>query len=65
MTLVIKTPEDLRAEQQAQEHARRRAEALALLESTDWMILRRAETGQPVPDNVTQRRAEARATLNG
>ena len=41
-----------------------RREAQAYLDATDWMITRMIETGQPVPDEVTRARAEARQTLS-
>lgn len=40
-----------------------RAEAAAYLAETDWMVIRAAETGKPVPDDVSTRRAEARKSL--
>ena len=33
------------------------------LAETDWMVIRAAETGTPVPDDVSTRRAEARKSL--
>ena len=39
------------------------AEALAYLANTDWMVTRMAETGIPVPQDVAQARAEARARI--
>jgi hypothetical protein len=38
-------------------------EALAYLASTDWMIVRQAETGVPCPQNVLDARAAARAAI--
>jgi hypothetical protein len=40
-----------------------KAEAQAYLNSTDWYVVRFAETGVPVPAEVTQKRAAARAIL--
>jgi hypothetical protein len=37
-----------------------KAEALAYLASTDWYIVRFVETQKPVPDDVLDKRAEAR-----
>lgn len=39
------------------------AEARAYLASTDWMVTRMAETGVPVPQDIAQARAEARARI--
>ena len=44
--------------------AQLRAEAQAYLDGTDWMVTRQAETGKPVPDDVTAKRAAARQTLS-
>lgn len=44
--------------------AQLRAEAQAYLDSTDWMVTRQAETGRPIPEDVTARRQAARETLN-
>jgi hypothetical protein len=40
-----------------------RAEAEAYLAGTDWMVLRAAETGQPLTDAFRKARAAARAKL--
>ena len=40
-----------------------KAEAQAYLDSTDWYVVRFAETGVPVPVDVTAKRAAARALL--
>ena len=60
MKLNIKTPADLEAEQAAKEREQARAEAMAYLAATDWMVTRFTETGKPVPDDVALRREEAR-----
>lgn len=39
------------------------AEALKLLESTDWYVIRFLESGVPVPQNVSEARANARAAI--
>ena len=36
------------------------AEALSLLSSTDWYIIRLQETGKPVPQEILDARAQAR-----
>lgn len=41
-----------------------RSTAAAYLAATDWMVIRQSETGQPVPDDILQARAEARAVLS-
>ncbi|MCJ8138613.1 hypothetical protein [Falsirhodobacter halotolerans] len=48
----------------AEEDAQTRAEAAAYLADTDWMVIRAAEGGKPVPDDITARRAAARAALS-
>lgn len=40
-----------------------KAEAQAYLSSTDWYVVRLAETGVAVPADVTQKRAAARLLL--
>lgn len=39
------------------------AEAKALLDSTDWMVIRQLETGTLVPQDVLDARAAARASI--
>ncbi len=58
--LSIKTAEDKAAEEAAAQAAADRAEALAYLASTDWLVVRQMETGQAIPDDVQAARAEAR-----
>lgn len=36
------------------------AEARAYLASTDWYVVRRSETGEPIPQDVMDKRAAAR-----
>ncbi|MBL4917991.1 hypothetical protein [Szabonella alba] len=40
-----------------------RAEALAYLASTDWMVIRAAETGKAMPEDVAEARAAARGEV--
>jgi hypothetical protein len=40
-----------------------KAEAQAYLDSTDWYVVRMAETGVPAPADVTSKRAAARLLL--
>lgn len=60
MKLIIKTSEDLAAEAEANARAAVRAAALTYLSETDWMVMRAAETGKPVPPPVAEARAAAR-----
>ncbi|MBB4207102.1 hypothetical protein [Roseinatronobacter bogoriensis] len=64
MKLRIKTPEDITAEAQAEARAAQRAEARTYLSETDWLVVRQAETGTPIPGVIRQNRAEARILLN-
>ena len=41
------------------------AEARAYLASTDWYVVRRSETGEPIPQDVMTNRAAARIAANG
>ena len=54
------TPEQL-AELEAQAA---RFNAKQYLQETDWYVVRYAETGEEVPAEITQKRAEARATAS-
>jgi hypothetical protein len=38
-------------------------EALAYLASTDWMVIRAMDSGEPCPEDVKQARAEARSRI--
>lgn len=49
---------------EAQAAEAREAQARAYLSATDWMVLRAAETGTPVPEDIRAARAEARACLS-
>lgn len=40
-----------------------RQEAQQFLKETDWMVIRAAEGGKPMPDDVTEKRKAARARL--
>ena len=64
MKLTIKTPADLAAAAQARENEAARAQARAYLSDTDWLVVRQAETGTPIPDDIRQNRAEARSLLS-
>lgn len=58
------TAEARAAEEQARSAAAAPAEALAYLASTDWMVVRQAETGEAVPEDVKASRQAARSILN-
>lgn len=45
------------------EQERINREALEYLASTDWMVLRAADGGKSVPEEIKQARAEARARI--
>lgn len=51
------------AEAAAQQLATQMAEAQRYLDDTDWYVTRMAETGQPLPPNVSKRRAAARVRV--
>ena len=63
MTLTIRTSADLQAEAEARERARAAEAARRYLAETDWMVIRAAETGKPVPEDVATARAEARLVV--
>lgn len=58
--LNIKTAEELRLEAEAAEAAAKRDEARRYLAETDWLVTRQMETGKAIPDDVAEKRAEAR-----
>ena len=39
------------------------ADARAFLAKTDWYVVRHAETGEPVPDEIIKQRADARTRV--
>ena len=39
------------------------AEALAYLNNTDWFVTRFAETGEPIPEEVKEKRAQFRSMI--
>lgn len=43
--------------------AKAKSEARAYLAETDWYVTRKMETGEAIPDEVSTKRAEARALL--
>lgn len=57
------TVEDKAAEAAKMQQATARAEATAYLAETDWLIVRRAETGKSVPRAVLDKRKAARDLL--
>jgi hypothetical protein len=62
--LTIKTAADLAAEARQAQLDAAAASARAYLADTDWLVVRAAETGKPVPADVAQVRATARETIN-
>lgn len=59
MRMIIKTANDLAAKSLAHEQDKARL----YLSRTDWMVVRHAETGVPVPPEVLAARAKARDLL--
>lgn len=47
----------------AEQKAALQAEAQQYLDDTDWYVTRHIETGKPVPEEVTAKRAECRVIL--
>ena len=43
--------------------AKTNAEALNYLTSTDWYVVRFAETGAPIPDDIKTKRQESRDAI--
>lgn len=65
MGLKIRSASELQARRAAAERARAADAARRLLTETDWMVIRAVETGQPVPEELSRMRAEARRVANG
>jgi hypothetical protein len=61
--LAMVTAEARQEQAAAEAEAEARREAAAYLAQTDWMVVRYAETGQPMPAQVTAQRARARAII--
>lgn len=57
------TAEDRRDRERRRDAAHARAAARETLAHSDWMVIRAIETGKPVPPEVAQARAGARALL--
>jgi hypothetical protein len=53
--------EDITAEIEAQKAI---DQALKFLSDTDWMVIRQAETGVPVPQEILEQRAQARILIS-
>ena len=60
MGLEVRTAKQIAADAKAREDEARRTEARAFLASTDWMVVRLAETGTPIPAEIAEKRAQAR-----
>lgn len=63
MKLEIKTADDLKAEAEARDQEARNAEARAYLADTDWYVVRQAETGEVIPEDISLARAKAREAV--
>lgn len=48
------------SEKDAHEAEQESQEALAYLSSTDWYVMRSADSGEPMPEEIKQARADAR-----
>ena len=59
----MKTAEQKRAEAEQAEIDRVNAEARKYLADTDWYLVRALEAGEPVPAEVLEQRAAARAKV--
>lgn len=57
------TPEEIAAWQAERDTKQTKAEAQAYLLSTDWYVVRFAETGTAIPQDVAEARAAARLLL--
>lgn len=57
------TPEEIAAWEAERNTKQAKAEAQAYLLSTDWYVVRFAETGTAIPQEVTEARAAARLLL--
>lgn len=60
MSLIIRTAEQIAVDAAAAERARAAAAARRYLAETDWMVIRAAETGTPIPAEVAAARMAAR-----
>lgn len=57
---LVFTPEQL----EEMETMASRLDAKQYLKKTDWYVTRQAETGAPIPDDISQKRTEARQTAS-
>ena len=60
MKLTIRTADDIAQDERTAKADAKRAEAQAYLAETDWFVTRQVETGKAVPDDIAEKRAEAR-----
>lgn len=60
----VQTKEDREAAQATIDRATAEAEARRYLLETDWMVIRQAETGQLIPEEVSAARKIARQALD-
>ena len=68
MTIAIDLTQLITAEDKAalaaeEAAAKARADALQTLADTDWYVVRQAETGKEIPQEIRDQRAAARALL--
>lgn len=45
------------------EHDQKAQEAREYLQQTDWLVVRKLETGKEVPADIAEKRAEARSLI--
>lgn len=64
-TKTYKAKKKTSAELKAETDCKRRSEAKAYLTATDYIAARMAEGGEPMPQDVKEKRAKAREVLNG
>lgn len=64
MTLVFKSAKQVAADRAAADREVAQSAARAHLDSTDWMVIRAADGGKPIPPAVVKSRAAARKLLN-
>jgi hypothetical protein len=59
-----KTQAQIDKEQQDKHKEKQKSEATAYLNSTDWYVIRKAETGEAIPADVVSARQAARTTAS-
>jgi len=63
--LIYNTPEPFETEAEKAQRIQNEinAEARTYLSQTDWYVIRLQETGEPIPEDILQKRADARASV--